>query len=307
MSQSKNVIDLRGKPMRSLPANAPRLPLPEKKPRTPWRAWRKRIRLAIALAGLVLLALAGYGVSYVSYLPRFNIGSVSVSGADVVPPRLVQAYAETQLYTGSYAFISPDSVFLFNAGRLAREIAGYFPRIKSVQVSRASMFASSVEVTITERQPFALWCADAAQTDCYQLDDSGFIFAPGSVASSSSQYIFSGGIATSTDPIGKTFAPSHFPGLEALLLDLGQAGLSPLGASVQNDEDFLVPLAQGDYLKASFGEDPQMLVSNLQLILSSDALQGQTDQLEYVDLRFGDKVYYKLKGQDETTASSSAQ
>jgi hypothetical protein len=34
----------------------------------------------------------------------------------------------------------------------------------------------------------------------------------------------------------------------------------------------------------------------LQLVLSSDALTGKESELQYVDLRFGDRVYYKLQG-----------
>jgi len=40
-------------------------------------------------------------------------------------------------------------------------------------------------------------------------------------------------------------------------------------------------------------------VKNLELVLSSDVLKGKTDALEYVDLRFGNRVYYKLKGQKQ--------
>jgi hypothetical protein len=42
----------------------------------------------------------------------------------------------------------------------------------------------------------------------------------------------------------------------------------------------------------------------LELVLSSDALQGKEGQLEYIDLRFGDRVYYKLRGQEEVTGAT---
>jgi hypothetical protein len=95
------------------------------------------------------------------------------------------------------------------------------------------------------------------------------------------------------------------PGLAVFLQLLGQAGFTPEGAAIQSDEDFTVPLAQGFSIDASFGQDAGQLVNNLQLILSSSALQGQEQNLEYVDLRFGDRVYFKLKGQDQQQASST--
>ena len=100
---------------------------------------------------------------------------------------------------------------------------------------------------------------------------------------------------------------AHLPGILALLQILSQTGYAATGATVQNAQDFWVPLSigqpasgQGFYIKASFGEDPNSIVNNLQLVLSSDALAGKFDQLEYVDLRFGDRVYYKLRGGAET-------
>jgi hypothetical protein len=101
------------------------------------------------------------------------------------------------------------------------------------------------------------------------------------------------------------FIPAHLPGLVALLTQFGQSGLTPLGATVQNDTDFSIPLASGYYLKASFGEDAGSLIKNLNLLLVSDALQGKTGQLEYVDLRFGDHLYYKVLS--EAQASSTPQ
>ncbi len=177
---------------------------------------------------------------------------------------------------------------------------------------------------MVERQPFALWClppagAGGAQAgdghaQCYNMDSGGFIFAEASATQATSTgYVFQGGIGTSTSPISQTFIPTHLRALIALLTQLGQSGFTPLGATVENDTDFSVPLTRGYFIKASFGEDEGALVKNLQLVLDSGPLQSSGSQLEYVDLRFGDHVYYKLfsggesalggKGQTEATST----
>ncbi len=268
----------------------------------PLRARRRRVRALVALIVLIAIAALLWLVSYVSYLPRFQVGSIAVVGAQNVPSRLVQAYTETLVHDGVRHFLSQDNIFLMNAKVLGREIVGYFPRIKSAQVDRESMLATALTITVVERTPFALWCSDA--NDCYTMDESGFIFAS-AIASSTEQYVFKGSmsISSSSNPIGHSFALAHLPGILALLQILSQAGFTPQGATLVNDQDFWVPLKNGFYIKASFGEDAGALVRNLQLILSSDAIQGREDQVEYVDLRFGNRVYYKLKGGSETKAS----
>jgi cell division septal protein FtsQ len=333
--------------MRSALPPRGQLPLPQKQ-KLPLRARRRRARILIALAALVVIAGLAWGISWASYLPQFNVSSVSISGTETVPPDLVQTFVETQLAPGTHPFFSPDNIFLFNTGRLSREIVGFFPRIKSASVSRPSLFSTTLDVAIVERQPFALWCTDITQTTCYQMDNGGFIFAPlpqdaTTTLSITTPYVFYGNVGTTNDatssasavdsiastdstsssqvsakqavssqasasqvnPIGNSFASAHLPGIVALLQLLSQAEFTPQGATITSDQDFSVPLQQGFYIKASFGEDAGTLVNNLQLILNSDELNDKEDQLEYVDLRFGDKVYFKLKGEDQTSASST--
>jgi hypothetical protein len=63
-----------------------------------------------------------------------------------------------------------------------------------------------------------------------------------------------------------------------------------------------VHFTDGFDLKVSFGADPATLVRNLRLVLASEALEGKEADIEYVDLRFGDRVFYKLKGKDQEAA-----
>ena len=263
------------------------------------RARRRRVRAAIALG--VLLACAGiaWGISYVSYLPRFSVGTIEISGAQDVSPQTIQDYVESILHDDSHPFLSRQNIFLYPKTTIEKDVVAFFPRINSASISRDSLFSTNLKVQVTERQVFGLWCDASAK--CYEMDKEGFIYAEGPVASSSVLYIFQGGIASSTNPIGQSFVTAHLPGIVTLLTQLGQSGFAPEGVSVVNDDDFSVSLHEGFALKASFGESADTLAKNLHLVLSSDALQGKEDELEYVDLRFGDRVYYKLKGQDETS------
>jgi hypothetical protein len=104
--------------------------------------------------------------------------------------------------------------------------------------------------------------------------------------------------------ISKRFASAHVAGISALLKSLSLGGFPPLGATVKSVDDFSVQLTDGSQLLASFGQNATDLVHNYKLILSSDALVGHLQDLDYVDLRFGDRVYYKLKG--SAAASSTA-
>src|SRR3989344_5282726 len=276
--RSSGVIDLRrGRserrpPRGQVPLFSPRTPEPPRRP-MPLRARRRRVRALIALGVLVLCAAVVYGVSWLSYLPQLNVSGISISGAKDIKEELIKRSIETVLDDGAYRILSRRNIFLYPRADLERAIVTSFPPVKSARITRPSVFATDIVVTIEEREPFARWChprpaspfdeagaRDEAQ--CYFMDDTGFIYAPVGAntgtstpqANPSERYIFRGDIAPSSEPIGQWFVQAHLPGLLSLLKFLGQAGFTPLGAQVDG-QDILVRLQEGFLLKASFGAD----------------------------------------------------
>jgi len=298
------------------------LPLPSgrKGKRESLRARRRRTRIIVVTCCLVATVLIAVGISYASYQPTLTVQGTSVQGATHVDPEEIQDYVFEQLHDQSWHFISHSNIFAYHPKQLAQQLVAHFPRIKSAQVGRASPFATVLDIRIEERQPFALWCVkrkhavmtEASTTEavavpdlCYEIDDTGFIFAPSEVSEPSGRsYIFTGGVsATSTEqnenPVGQQFAPSHLSGILALLTFLKDDGFAPVGATVVDDQDFSIPLKESFYIKASFGESAVDVVKNLQLVLSAESLKDQQEKIEYIDLRFGNRVYFKLKGQEQ--------
>ena len=316
---AQGLIDLRQRSGKKPPAGqqrlfGPRAPRePDKRP-MPLRVRRRRVRVLIALAALILIGSVAYGVSYLSYLPQYNIAEIHVEGAQEIAVEPVKMLAQATLADGAYHFISRSNIFLYPRAAIEDAVKNAFPRIRSAHVSRASLLATALTVQVEERQPFALWCPPAQEAaECYVMDEDGFIFATRASTSERTQYVFSGGLpaqaglASSSSPIGQWFARAHLPGLIALLHSLGQTGFEPAGASIEGRQDFFIPLRDGFYIKASFGQEATTLSKNLELVLSSDTLKGKQGELEYVDLRFGNRVYYKLFSEGESAFGGKGQ
>lgn len=306
---SQNLLDLKRRGFRRVPIVRHSTDSARREPprrRSTLRERRRRTRALWFLAALLIIAGIAYGVSYLSYLPQFTVTDVTVTGTQVIPSRVVVAYVETILYDGSYHFLSRQNILLYPKLAIESALVKNFPRVASATLSRRSLLAQAVNVTITERQPLALWCVDGTQSgECYVMDNGGFIYASAATSTpTSGEYTFSGGVATSSPVIGQTFATGHVLGMIALFKLLSQEdNLTPTGAAVLNDRDFDVSLSQGFSIKASFGENADTLSRDLGLILSSDALQGRENELQYIDLRFGDRVYYKLTGEAATSTT----
>ena len=292
----RGVIDLR---KRRPGIRRESLTIPFRKERESLRARRQKLRALALVFCFVLIGAIVYGVSELSYTPKLLINNVSVVGAKEVPPKLVRTYVETKLNDGTNPILSRQNIFLYSRALIEQNIIKYFPRIKEASISRESMLAQVLTVTIEERQPFALWCSEK----CYLMDEGGFIFAlapPPAGGLSQNKYMkFSGGLSAqaglsaASSPIAQTFLPKNFSSVLELIKLLRQAGFAPKGATADDGMDFSVPFDEGFVLRASFGVDANELVRNLQLALSSDPLRGKVNKVEYIDLRFGNRVYYK--------------
>lgn len=242
--------------------------------------------LAIVVAAFGLL----YAVHLASYLSRISIQRVDVTGAKDIDPSLIESYIFSKLDNGSYQFISRKNIFFYPQAEIEREVLAYFPRLESISVSLSEAFSNTLRIEVKERGEYALWCSH----QCYSMDSEGFVFALQSGTSTAG--IFRGGIEG--DPIGKRFIPGKLPSALALLKALSQAGFSAKELAVVG-EDMIITLTRGFMLKTTFGQSPMNIVQNLRLLLSSEELRGRESQVEYIDLRFGDRVYFKLKGGEQ--------
>lgn len=242
---------------------------------------------------LFFVAALGYGIHWVSYLPGLSIATVAVAGAEHISPEDVQAQVESALFSDTFSFFSKKNIFSYSRKNLEAMIREQFPRVQSVRISRDALLAQAITVTIEERKPYGRWCGEHL---CFLLDAHGYIFAREDTPDASIRYTFRGAVFESDTLIGQTFLPEHFSEISMFLEQLEKGGFSPQVLTVEEDKDFSVQLARGYRVLASFGNDPISTLRNLELILSSDALRGKEGELEYVDLRFGNRVFYKFKG-----------
>src|ERR1700722_9902136 len=100
---SRNVVDLRKKqPGQRKPPSQPQLPLRTGGRVSPVRTRRRRARIIGLCLALAIVVSGALVASYLSYLPRYSIATVTVEGADVVPVDLITSYTESLIYNGSH-------------------------------------------------------------------------------------------------------------------------------------------------------------------------------------------------------------
>ncbi|MHB1086631.1 MAG: cell division protein FtsQ/DivIB [Minisyncoccota bacterium] len=266
---------------------------------SPLRTKRRRARALVAALAFVATAVLAYGVHLISYAPPLSIQKIEVTGVKKIEPTIISSYVDSLLNDGSFHYLSRRNIFLYPKNVIEQGIIASFPRVKSARAYRPSAIGQNLVIAITEREPFALWCA--AEDDCYALDEEGFVFTTAATTTHgdfATAYTFTGDIEGA--PIGQKLIPGQLPSVLALLRIFQQeTNLVPTRVDILPEQDFWVTVGQDFYVKASFGQEPETLARNLELVLSSEALRERIAEIEYVDLRFGNRVYYKMKGEEQ--------
>jgi cell division septal protein FtsQ len=284
-------------------ASAARKPLPPAEPpresprRAPLRVRRRRKRLLIASLVLLVIGAILYAIHWASYLPQYSIQDIQVSGTVSLSQDDIRDRIQ-KFFDAKNHLISPRSVFWHDEKGIERMLESDILHIADARVSHTNLLSTSLTVAIDERVPFAQWCPESGS--CYVIDRTGFIFALYDASSTTlgESVVFSGGVSDPDNPLGHSVSSARFPSLQSLVDALGQAGYAVAHADIDKNGDLGFTTQEGFTIYAASGAEPLALVRDLKLVLDSDTLQGKTPDLEYVDLRFGNRVFYKLKGQE---------
>jgi hypothetical protein len=251
--------------------------------------WKLVLRLAIGavvIVGLVLLIR----------LPRVQVRHIEVVGANVVDPGDVTEFVNQQLQ-GKTLFILPkSSIFLISEHGLEKKIAKAFPRIQTVSVQRSNF--STLTISMTEYQGVYLWCTDEATCDF--MDQNGIAFAPAPYFSGNAYpKIFIGAV----HGLPYQVLSSGQVAAVALIMDrLTTIGITPEEFHFTSEHELDVDFNH-DGQQAQLFFDPTIdtkqaliaLYTGLRTNPLATEYRDQSKVLQYIDLRFANRVVYKFQ------------
>ncbi len=263
---------------------------------------RKRFFLKMALFAGVFLFLSA-GVSALFYVPKFRVQNVSVRGNAVLSGNEIAAEVSDALNGRYYGIFPRGNILLVPKEEIISRLLSAFPRIKKVSLDRD--FPDSLIVNITERKPAALFCGEEPEEPaspptspspggnqsepeggCSFIGEDGAVFEKAADFSGSVYVKFYGKKNTKKVPffekLARFAAAASGEGADISKVVFGKDALREFYSS----EGWRVLLNEGD--------DFEKAAANLKLALE-EQIKEKRKNLDYIDLRFGKKVYYKFK------------
>jgi len=266
-----------------------RVELPESRLRA--RKRRRRLFALIFSGALILFILSG--LAGLTYLQSLRIKDVAVSGARTLASSTVEAFVRDRL-AGEYWYVfSKSNIFLYPKQQIAADLIKAYPVLASADVHAVDFH--SIAVNVVEREPRALLCSQ--DSICLFMDENGVVYGDAPIFSEPVYTTYSGVLAG--DALPKQFlTPVEFQALSALVDAIAQKlQVEQIEeVSVDADKDVRIRFASGFMLMFALGDQSGDVFERLTLALVSEPMSAhKLTDFEYLDLRFGDKLYYKLK------------
>lgn len=268
---------------------------------------------------LLFLILAGFlwwGLYILLHLSAVQITSIEISGTEALSENIIQSRFESLIAGDRWHLVPRRNIFFISTASLENKLKQSIPTIAEVHIKKK--FPRALDVVIRERELWAIYCAgkyaveivststlvaaSSAESDfsnCYMLDRDGILYQPApSVEGSLLLQVRSDEFPSSDDLLG---AKSLDPGLIAnLALLAGEARAvlgfvavtfelhknSPKDVWLEAPEHFRIVLTRDSDYREALGTVKTVL---------DNQIRDRRNILEYIDARFGTRVYYKLR------------
>jgi len=250
---------------------------------------RKVITYSI-VCGFILASLI-----YDANSPILALNSTNISGNSVLPTEKLKETVNTEI-DGKYLWVFPkNNYLLYPRLQIKNTLLSKFPTIKKINISAS--LGNSLSVSVEERKPFAVWCDGLEKEECYFLDDSGFVYSEAPDFSGSAYFKYYGFI--NDNPVGKIYGSSEsFAKINSFVNSLKKINIMPMSLRVDEENDVFVKVSPSGEVILNLNGDLKTSFENLQSVLNSldTGIKVATStkyKFDYIDLRFGDKVFVR--------------
>lgn len=280
---------------------------------------RRRMKIMRFVCAFLLIVLLICSFIFVMRMDFLKIQEISIKGNVSIKTEDLKLSLD-QMISGDYLYFLPkNNILIFPKVKILAQLSKNFPRIDTLNVS---IEKNALEVNMTERKPHALWCgASFLQSidPCFFVDSQGFVFSQAPQFDGSSYLKLYGATpsvqdASSTEdvlpdgnqpvPAWQFISEKEYSDVQNFISNARNLGLELSALELSDSNTYKFQIKNNGLLLASRSVDLAETLENLKAGLSNDIFwlknkknQKNLTQVEYIDMRYGNKIFYKLSGQ----------
>lgn len=258
----------------------------------------KQVLLGLFLFSAVALILTG--VWYGTRLSSLTLSNIHAVDSETIQAETVKAKVE-EVLVGDYWHLIPRRFSWFYPEDKILEKLQEIERIRDVKVEKMS--GTELVITFSEYLPYALWCNDNNE-NCYFIDESGFAFgkAPELTGESLMRYHKLG---EEPQPRTSFIDEEDFNKTKEFSHLLATRDWYVTEIEVDTVRDVFYSLSDGGEIRATLEADVEETFNYLVTLHQSEEFSHLAPgNFQYVDLRFGAKVYVNEETEFATATST---
>lgn len=267
-------------------------------PQSKLRARRRRQKVFAALAVTALVAAVAGIILGVSWLPHIRVSAIDIEGVEGSRAEAIESVARKHI-EGRYLYVFPKSnILIYPKHSLTKDLYDQFPRLAAVQVQARNF--RTISIVVHERVPESLWCGRVPEerVPCVFMDEGGVAYEAAAEFSGTVYTEYFGSTTKTTLP-NQYLAPEQFRSLTALVQAFKDKEKERIVRVVVDEQgDVRATFENGFTLMFVANEDSGDVYARFLLAKTAEPFTTHPlADFEYLDLRFGDRLYYKLKAE----------
>lgn len=262
---------------------------------------RRKVFIYKTLLSLFGILVILFFFAYISRLPHLNITEIQIIDNKFIDGEEAQNVIWGEM-AGKYIWLFPKTnVFFYPQNKIKDSLQNKLGRIENVDLSIKNN--NILLVSLDEREAKYTWCGDTPTPEgekekCYFLDKVGYIFEEAPHFSGEVYFKFFG------IPSESYFQKEYFEKLVLFKDTLITLKLKPTFLYVNKEKEVEVYLSKTNLSKYepkiifNLNSDILNIIENITAALDTEPLKtdikNKYSSLQYIDLRFGNKVYTKF-------------
>ncbi len=257
---------------------------------------RRQKKIRIILIGIFLTTVLAGSCFWLNH-PFFNVSTYEISPTEFANLEVINEKIEQILSKKTFFLLSNKNIFLIPKAKIREAIiqSDYAVKDVSLKVSNFDL----LEINISEHSAVAKWCGQDFQkerSECYLLNEEGQIFIQEKALDKKKAPKFFSQLEEENILGYQYLSREIFENVITFSKYLPEFDIHVKHIEIKNNETFLIKSMEGPILMISYQNSAEETLNNLKTVIETEEInQAQLANLEYIDLRFGNKVYYKIK------------
>lgn len=253
----------------------------------------------VVMRNILIILFVGVVIYSFVFSNFLEITEIEIKKDGIIPKEEVGKIIDREIDGKYLKVVSKKNFIFFNSGNIERKLKSDFKKIKTVDIKRT--FPNKVTVEIEERNLILSLCS---RGDCYFIDERGYAYEK---MNPDSNFINRNETIELIDESGKeiieneyVLLPSYIEFIvmiaDKLKKDIDIEILSEYRTKSRISEELIVQTRKGWDIYFSAKTPIEKSIQTLKTLLNRHLFLRDLHELEYIDLRSENKVFYRMRG-----------